>query len=170
MWTIIICVILGLIFGLIISDYFSDGTWFGGIIIGFFVGLFIALLLPAKTEKKETITTYELVCLQDNSSLNGDFFIGCGTIHGNMKYVFYYNVTTVNNKKGFKQMQLDCDEDITIYYTDGSPYIEKISTENVKVKGAFINHFAFDINFIHNKYGFFVPSGSIKQEYNLDAK
>ena len=61
-------------------------------------------------------------------------------------------------------------DEATIRFNQIRPYIEKISTENVKVKGAFINHFAFDINFIHNKYGFFVPSGSIKQEYNLDAK
>lgn len=168
MWTIIIFAILGLILGIIICD-FSDGSWIGAMLLGFIVGFFIAILIPAKKEKKEIITTYELVCLQDNNSLSGNFFIGCGTINGTMKYVYYYNVTT-DNKKGFKQGQIDCDDDITIYYADSSPYIEQIITKNVKSEGYFINHFAIDIDWVYKKYNFYIPTGSIKQDYNLDAK
>lgn len=166
MWTIIIFTILGLILGVIIDD--GNGLWGGCLVFGFFIGLIIALILPAKLEKKEIITVYNLECLQDNSCLTGNFFIGNGNIDGNMIYVFYYKVNT-DGKDGFKQMRLDCDEDITIYYND-SAYIEKILTTDVKVKDAFINHFAIDMFFSDTKYIFNIPKGSIKQDYTLDAK
>ena len=168
MITIIICGIIGLIIALVsIFDGFDSIDdfivyFFFGIIgasIGGLIGLAIAFALPAKTEIVKT--TYNLEALQDNNSVKGSFFLGSGHIDGKMKYVFYYE------KDGFYELeQVDYNE-VKIKYSDEKPKAERFNRKNVK--DAFINNFAIDCN-CEQKYIIYVPKGTIKPNYTLDAQ
>jgi hypothetical protein len=138
-------------------DYFISASM--GLIIGCFIGLAIALALPAKTEIVKT--TYNLEALQDNNSVKGSFFLGSGQIEGKMKYVFYYE------RDGFYKLEQADYEEVRIKYSEGRPKAERFNKRNVK--DAFINNFAIDFN-CYNEYIIYVPKGTIKQNYSLDAQ
>jgi hypothetical protein len=168
MATIIIFAIIGIIIGVVSTydglDYFLDFvlylcTAFLGAVAGMAFGLLVALCLPAKTEIQ--MTTYKLESLQDNIGASGSFFLGTGQIEGRMIYVFYYE------DDGFYRMgQVDY-EMAKVKYSSENPRVEEFTKEIVK--GAFINNFA--INIADNpEYIIYVPKGTIKQNYSLDAQ
>lgn len=165
-----ILVLIGAIIGLIVSIYRTyNDSWgefldyivngFLGIIFGGAICGFIAWLLPMETHYKHS--SIDIVNLQDNSSINGNFFLGCGQVNGDMKYVFY------TNTDGLYQLeQLDCDM-VKIHYSDGKPKInitELCPTESV------INWFAIDWNCFNKTYVIDVPKGSITNNFKLDAQ
>ena len=164
-----IIILISIIIGVVISGksfYYSldellDYVFFGitiifGGIVGCFIGVIPALMLPADIE----INTYEnkIESLQDNNSVGGDFFLGCGAVQGEMKYVFYYSIDG-----GFKMSQLSY-EDVLIKYSNEARVIEyrEEPTES------FINWFALDIT--GSTYEIYVPKGTIKNNYNLDTQ
>ena len=138
-----------------IGDFLTE-VLLGGI-IGLILSLFVMLALPMDTEIKTY--TYNIEALQDNSSISGSFFLGSGSIDGSMKYVFYYE-----DDGGFKMKQIDYDKAIIKYSSEIKviKYKEE-PTDNI------INIFAVDICF-SEKYEIFVPKGTIKNNYNLDAR
>lgn len=167
MFTIIIITAISL-FIAFYSEYTSYGTSgfldyivisIPGIFIGMIIGFFVALALPAKVEIVKT--TYNLENLQDNNSVHGSFFLGSGQIEGKMKYVFYYE-----NGGYYKLEQVDYNE-VKIKYSDENPKAEQFNLDYVK--GALINYFAIDIN-SYQEYIIYVPKGTIKQNYTLDAQ
>mgnify|MGYP003610993582 CR=1 FL=1 len=168
MITIIICGIIGLIIAIVSIfdgfDYIEDIIMyflFGiiGALIGGLIGFGIAFALPAKTEIVKT--TYNLEALQDNNSVNGSFFLGTGQIEGEMKYVFYYE------KDGYYKLeQVDYNE-VKVKYSNEKPKAERFRQKNVK--DAFINNFAIGGNY-YQEYIIYVPKGTIKQNYSLDAQ
>ena len=168
MITIIICGIIGLVIAIVSIfdgfDYIEDFIMYFiygilGALVGGLIGLLIALVLPAKTEIVKT--TYNLEALQDNNSVNGSFFLGSGQIDGKMKYVFYYE-----NEGYYKLEQADYNE-VKVKYSDETPKAERFNRKNVK--DAFINNFAIDCNY-YQEYIIYVPKGTIKQNYSLDAQ
>lgn len=140
-------------------DGFID--WVMNALIGLFfagmVGFIIAFVLPMST--KMTRTTYGIESLQDGSSMEGHFFLGCGSIEGEMKYIFYYK-----DEVGYKMAQIDVD-DAVIKYSDRRKVVEikEELTEN------WINLFGLDI-LEDNKYEIYVPNGTIRNDFNLDSK
>jgi len=168
MITIIIFGIIGLIIAIVsifdgfdyiedIITYFFTGIL--GAIFGGLIGLVIAFALPAKTEIVKT--TYNLEALQDNNSVTGSFFLGSGQIEGKMKYVFYYE------RDGFYKLEQADYEEVKVKYSNEKPKAERFNRKNVK--DAFINNFAIDCN-CYQEYIIYVPKGTIKQNYTLDAQ
>ena len=168
MITIIIFGIIGLIIAIVsifdgfdyiedIITYFFTGIL--GAIFGGLIGLVIANALPAKTEIVKT--TYNLEALQDNNSVTGSFFLGSGQIEGKMKYVFYYE------RDGFYKLEQADYEEVKVKYSNEKPKAERFNRKNVK--DAFINNFAIDCN-CYQEYIIYVPKGTIKQNYSLDAQ
>jgi hypothetical protein len=166
MWTIIIITVIT-IFIACLMEYnegyadFEDYliVSFPALFIGAILGAVIAFTLPAKTEIVKT--TYNLEALQDNNSVKGSFFLGSGQIEGKMKYVFYYE-----NEGYYKLEQVDYNE-VKVKYSDEKPKAELFNRKNVK--DAFINNFAIDCN-CYQEYIIYVPKGTIKQNYTLDAQ
>ena len=78
-----------------------------------------------------------------------------------MKYVFYYE-----NNGYYKLEQADYNE-VKVKYSDEKPKAERFNRKNVK--DAFINNFAIDCN-SYQEYIIYVPKGTIKQNYTLDAQ
>ena len=130
-----------------------------GGLFGACVGFIIAIALPMQTYDKHYSLNIET--LQDNNSVSGNFFLGCGQIEGKMKYVFYYE------EKGlYRMMQLNYDL-VQIKYSDTKPKVN--ITENYPTE-SIINYFAFDTDIFDKNYIIEVPKGTIKNNYNLDAQ
>lgn len=165
-----ILILLGAIIGLIIAIYQTYNDWmnnlsdyFGssilGIIVGGCVGLCVGIMLPMETYDKHYSLNIET--LQDNNTVSGDFFLGCGQIEGKMKYVFYYKENEL-----YRMMQLDYNL-VQIKYSESTPKVNV--TENYP-SHAFINNFAIDLDAFEKTYIIEVPKGTIKNNFNLDAQ
>lgn len=166
MWTIIIITAIALFIAIYqeYNSYYSDFEDYilvsiPAILIGGIIGTAVAFALPAKTEIVKT--TYNLEALQDNNSVKGSFFLGSGQIDGKMKYVFYYE------RDGFYKLEQADYEEVKVKYSDEKPKAERFNRKNVK--DAFINNFAIDCN-CYQEYIIYVPKGTIKQNYTLDAQ
>lgn len=175
MWTIYICVAILAVYSLLISfdilphngweDDFIEGIFrlfcsvLGGAILGFLIGLAI----PSKMIEEKS--TFKLMNLQDGSQVNGHFFLGSGVIEGKMTYAFYYEIDSVN----FAMSQIPYDV-AKIRYTNDSTtaYIEQYQT--VDDKNYFLNHFSIDTDYGDKRFVIYVPKGTIKSNYNLDAQ
>ena len=116
----------------------------------------VGMLVDPKYEKE--IRTIEVTALEDNSATSGSFFFGCGSIDGTMKYVFY-----MKTGEGEYEMGMMNYRGVKIRYENTTPRIERtygISTNKWSIRE-------------HNKVlktVIVVPKGTIKQNYNLDAK
>ena len=166
MWTIIIITAIAIIIACF-REYNSGYVDFEdyllvpipALFIGAIIGTVVAFALPAKTEIVKT--TYNLEALQDNNSVKGSFFLGSGQIEGKMKYIFYYKMD------GFYKLEQADYEEVKVKYSDEKPKAERFNRKNVK--DAFINNFAIDCN-RYQEYIIYVPKGTIKQNYTLDAQ
>lgn len=128
----------------------------GVVIIAAFFGLMFAFMLPAETEVKTY--QYKIVSLKDNSSMTGNFFLGSGNIDGTMNYVFY------TEKNGTYKLNILDYKEASIRY-DSIPRVEEYRTQ-MKVNGV-VNYFAIDD--YSSTYIIYIPEGSIKQNFTLDA-
>ena len=158
---IIIGIILAIIIGLINEDdggyIFLNSVLYG--LIGMCVWFMVAFIIPAKTIKMKEV--YVIECLQDNSSTQGSFFLGTGQVDGVFKYAFYYKY-----EDGF-QMKLVNYNDAIVKYSDEKPRVERYF--NKPKENELINLFTLD-HPDYSKYYIYVPKGSIKQNYTLDAQ
>lgn len=143
MMDVVFRVIISLLFGIM-----------AGVILSLIVGLFIPV------EFKRIETEYNIVSLNDGQGMEGDFFLGCGQIESKMKYTFYYQKDDF-----FKLKQIHTYKAI-IKYSDSNPK-------------AIYFEYEFDFSNVHslfsisakpsNGWVIYVPKGTIKNGYNLDA-
>ena len=166
MLTIIICAIIGIIFCIREVNTFAIDSWdylwalFIGAVLGAFLGFVIAIIVPTKTETK--IDVYPIEALQDTEVGSGTFFLGFGQVGDKMKYSFYYET-----EGGYRLRQVDSDSTL-IKSTYVLPRVEEYS--RVPAKNRFWNRFSLYLRCAHeNSFVIYVPEGSIKQNYNLDA-
>lgn len=168
-----VIIIASVLIGLYLSiKYLWDGVYDIGdfltsvfmstcmIIFVFIIGVLVSYLLPMKTE--ENIITYNIVSLRDNNSTKVNYFIGSGQFNGKMKYSFYYK-----SDGGFKLKEIDY-KNATIIYSD-SIRVEQFGEKEVD---SFINYFAYD-NFLdedYMKFKIYIPEGTIKTNFTLDAE
>lgn len=165
MITIIIFGIIGFIIGFRswYKDFGHDAEcyWFGfiGAMLSSMLGFGISVALPTQTIKGEP-NIKELVSLQDGQSINGSFFLGCGSIDGKMKYTYYYEI----EKDIFKMGQVSYNRALIKY--DSTAYLETYTYEQTDV---WYNWFSISLGQLRKQYIFHVPEGTIKNNYNLDA-
>lgn len=163
-----ILILIGMVVGIAIAIYKT--YWlhdlidyimasFFGILFGGVLALIVGIMLPMDTYDKHY--SLDIETLQDNNSVGGSFFLGCGQIEGKMKYVFYYEENGL-----YRMMQLDYNL-VQIKYSDSKPKVNV--TENYP-SDAFINNFAIDLDAFDKTYIIEVPKGTIKNNYNLDAQ
>lgn len=153
-----VCFILGIIL-LFIGDIDEPISFVASTsMIGFIIGFIMATPFSEEWVKRTEVVKLEL--LKDNSSMSGNFFLGHGYIEGTMKYTYY-----VRKNNGFKLEQIDASSAL-IKYTKDEPRIETTSYT--------IEEFwQFGIDIFPPKEKeivIFVPEGSIKSVYNLDAE
>ena len=163
MVTLIICLAVAIIITLHKEWYWVDSfldfimySFLGGI-WGGILGFIIMFSLP--DDRVQKTLTYKIESLQDNNSVNGNFFLGCGSIEGEMKYVFYYEVNG-----GFRMKQVSYTDALIKYSTD-----VKVVVHTEERTDSFINLFAVDFP-KDDTYEIFVPKGTIKNNYNLNSQ
>lgn len=122
------------------------------------IGLTIALVLPINTAK---ISYYkELQTLKDNTTINGTFFIGSGSINQTMTYTYYV-------KEGdYYQLKQVPASKAKIKYTDKDYKLEII--EHVKVNDL-LGKFSIQTK-PKKTYVFHIPEGAIRHTFKLDAE
>lgn len=97
-----------------------------------------------------------LVAMSDGSSTSGSFFLGSGTIKNDQVYSYYYK-----DGAGFKRDYQYADRS-TIYYTEGAPRICALDSDHSIWTYPIIPEYTTD------GYNFYVPAGSIKQDFTLN--
>ena len=167
MYTIILFYAIGYFFFL--YDFYKESDGFDSYVIFFplisslyfaCAGFIVAIVLPVNFET--TKWQENLVTLKDNNSVSGNFFLGTGTINGQMKYVYYQQ----NYDSTYQMWQVDY-FNAKIKYTDGQP---KVNITDVRRQKSLWNKFAIDMDGSSQTYIFEVPKGSIKNSYELDAQ
>ena len=128
-----------------------------GFILGGLFGALLSLMMPKEYET--VYKTEKIVCIQDNSSLKGAMFLGCGNINGQMSYSYYTNCRGV-----YKLHQVDA-ESTSIVYSTKEP---KIITCTEVIKKS--NWHFFEGMALLSTYVIQVPKGSISNDFSLDAK
>lgn len=171
MWTIIICVVILAVYSLYISffgdwdDDFVEGCFrlfcsiLGGAVLGFLIGLAI----PSRMIEEKS--TFKLMNLQDGSQVSGHFFLGSGIVEGKMNYAFYYAVD--DSTSAMSQIPYDVAK---IRYTNDSTTAYIVLYCSVNDKNYFLNHFSVDTDYGDTRFIIYVPKGTIKTNYNLDAQ
>lgn len=174
---VIVLLILSLIIALIISIY-------GGLNYGGFwenVGVFICVFLMGTVISLPIFlmfigvagcspqvpmgepTSIELVAVKDNSSINGSFFLGNGTINEDQ---YYYYLTETS--KGIVQQKINIDKNIVYlrYIKEGeTPRLEEQTTRCESDVLYFLSSWT-----TKTEYYFYIPEGSITNDFVIDLE
>ena len=140
-----------------------------GAVLGFVVGLILSVYVLAKNDITKSVEPLypRIESLQDNSSLKGDFFIGSGNIDGTMKYAFYIREKDpFTNEDSFRLVLLDY-KDTSIVYSDERPRVDVVKNhwrETWQFKYSLLKKTYVD------RYIIYVPRGTIKNNFTLDAQ
>lgn len=166
-----IIIVLFAITGFVLGCIWQRGLWddvieyIGGFMMSLLLALAFALVgslvawaIPSQTYIEDR--SVKIMSLQDGTNISGSFFLGCGSIDGEMKFTFY-----VEEGDKYKLMQLPA-RLVNIKYSD-YPAVHQYKRR--LVKGIFINYFSVIMPSDDN-YVITVPKGTIKNDFTLDAK
>lgn len=133
--------------------------------IGFLIGVLIVfiggIVVSAVAESEEFIVgTREIVAFKDNNSTSGSFFLGSGYVDGDMKYC-----AMIKNEDGSYEMKTYDTDECLIIETNDTPKIEK---RGYCFKTEWLNWFFFNMKL--NEYVFYIPEGSICNNYVVDLE
>lgn len=126
------------------------------------VGLMIVVLLvfipETETKFKEKI---EITALKDNSQIQGNFFLGSGSINEE-SYYFYMT----NTNKGKKMEKAKVENSYINENSDNDTYVE---VYDVMIKNGFAK-FLFGKTTVDSEYIFYVPEDSVTTEFKVDME
>lgn len=172
MLVILICIVIGILWGAGISASEDESVVAGGVaggVIGIVLGCLVALIVGSFVyndthwEAKQTVP---LVSLQDGEGVEGHFFLGSGVIESEPGFTWYEqsaeNAYVQNHAFAYES---------TVHMGGGQPHY--VRSVEVYDDGSFLGKWGFRIETGEDgneAYDFYVPQGSIKQDYTLDAK
>ena len=160
---IIIFVVLGGLF-IAFTGYGDFEEFLGGAFMGFvfsLIFLVISFCLSFADVPNYESAPIPMAALQDGSSIEGSFFLGCGSINEKMTYTFLMG----NEEEGFKMEQVDASS-VTIKFTEDAPHYTKMRS-----KLNWYGRFLWGVDSIGaSEYVFYVPEGTIKYNYNIDLQ
>lgn len=131
-----------------------------GTFIGAVLGCIIASFIPIETTFVRSFTHLEN--LQDNNSSSGNFVLGCGNIEGSMQYAYY-----VKENGYYILKTIDCKK---VKINLVSSNIATLIKDEYVYTNSIINLFSIKSIKTEVQYTIEIPQGSIKNDYNLDAK
>ena len=159
------------------------------------------MIIPAQrlmTEKKqssELIKSEKIIALRDTSAIDGQFFLGCGSVGEDEWYVYY-----TDTEFGYKKNKVSADNSNRPVYLkyineEESPRIDEygwVTRKTLKRKSFFLSLFAYidvaeyDVgdeisatystssftggNANDRRYEIYIPEGSIKEYYEIDLE
>jgi hypothetical protein len=164
-WVIVAGLVIGLVIGFIFNRYGDSsanpatfgffGMMFGCVPALFFYGI-VNYMLPLEMQK---VGEYELVALQDGNTTSGSFFLGTGTISGVMTYHMAYKWGN-----GFRTFSLPANN-VVVYYDDNPRIVQWVRKPSPGVWWEYLSPV-----YIQTAHTIHVPSGSIKNEFNVDLR
>ena len=160
---IIIGIILGIVFGWKDSYEAIEAALGGfiGVIIGLFVW-FIVSLFCYNLPYNEIVTTQEICALNDSSEVGGQKFLFSGYIEENLVYRY-----VVDTERGKHIEECDVDDAYIKDIESNNPYVE---IHKYQFKSGWYYLFAIDFKSEENYQVFYVPNGTITNEYNVDLQ
>lgn len=165
---IILCSV-ALVLWFLIDDWSSTGIFgkigyfllgsLAGIAIGFVVWVVVGSIIGLEMPKETVVQTKSLYALQDSNKISGRFYLMGGMI--DEKPVIKYITDEELGK------HIETQEVKNSYIKEGysEPYLE---IHERKFKEDWYWLFAFNIE--ADEYVFYVPSGSVINEYNIDLE
>ena len=168
-----VCIVVGVISLIALCNFISDREIKAAIICGIILVItgFIAIFgLTHRVEESEKITnTYELIALQDTQTEEFSCTKTIFTMRIDKKdtpvYRFYYQ-----NKRGEINFEEKGVYDISIVYTDATPYYEITKTQT-KIEDSFFgiksSYYLKDTTY---SYKLYLPEGSIASDIVIDMQ
>lgn len=164
LWVIIwLLVVIGFTIYTIRDRWLDWGDVTFALLAGFMIVVMVTLFSSAICDEVCDKTWYtssdvEIYALQDNITTEGRFFLGTGQVDGNLKY-FYVEDTEF----GYTVRDVDADNTY-IKNTDGKCHLE---TQSYEFDNWFVRLIAMPMR---ERRIFYIPEGSILQNYNIDLQ
>ena len=140
--------------GFIIRIIFSSTISILGFLLSFIIIGFITNIIAAFKGDYITISTQPLKAIGIDENLHSSFFLGCGSINSEDKFIYIAKVDNL----GYKIQEVDIDNCYIVEEDIEQPYLE---ISNVKWRDWVIKSF-------ENRYIFHIPPNSIKENYEVN--
>ena len=140
--------------GFIIKIILSSGLSILGFLLSFIIIGFITDMVAVFKGDYTTISTQPLKAIGIDENLHSSFFLGCGSINSEDKFIYIAKVDNL----GYKIQEVDIDNCYIIEEDIEQPYLE---ISNVKWRD-------WVIKFFENRYIFHIPPNSIKENYEVN--
>jgi len=159
---VFIILILAIFVAVVIFETDHEGWGFPAAVavIGLGVWLLFSVNFPHETYVNKST---ELVSLGDNTTLEGNFFLGTGSIDDEM-YYFYYQ----KDGDGYSFGKTKAAKAV-IYYSEDAPRIDDISCERLSRWSWVFDPVGCDLLY-DMRDRIYVPEGTIKENYILDLQ
>ena len=140
--------------GFIIKIILGSGLSILGFLLSFMIIAFITDIVATFKGDYTTISTQPLKAIGIDEDLHGSFFLGCGSINSEDKFIYIAKVDNL----GYKIQEVDIDDCYIVEEDIEQPYLE---ISNVKWRD-------WVIKFFDNRYIFHIPPNSIKENYEVN--
>ncbi len=134
----------------------SVGVFFGGT-IGLLLAAIVGIPAPEVTVKTEEIS---LAAFNDSRTIRGSFFLGCGTVEGNVTYFYYRQRPDGGLEQGWVQS-----ENVIIYEEDRADGILQVYQKKLVHPWEF-----WALPWGSPCYQFRVPKGTVIRQFKADLQ
>ena len=140
--------------GFIIKIILDSGLSILGFLLSFMIIAFITDIVATFKGDYTTISTQPLKAIGIDEDLHGSFFLGCGSINSEDKFIYIAKVDNL----GYKIQEVDIDNCYIVEEDIEQPYLE---ISNIKWRDWIIKYF-------DDRYIFHIPPNSIKENYEVN--
>ena len=138
----------------IVKIILGSGLSILGFLLSFMIIAFITDIVATFKGDYTIISTQPLKAIGIDEDLHGSFFLGCGSINSEDKFIYIAKVDNL----GYKIQEIDIDNCYIVEEDIEQPYLE---ISNVKWRD-------WVIKFFENRYIFHIPPNSIKENYEVN--
>ena len=139
--------------GFIIKIILGSGLSILGFLLSFMIIAFITDIVATFKGDYTTISTQPLKAIGIDEDLHGSFFLGCGSINSEDKFIYIAKVDNL----GYKIQEVDIDNCYIIEEDIEQPYLE---ISNIKWRDWVVTS--------NDRYIFHIPPNSIKENYEVN--
>ena len=137
----------------IIKIILDSGLSFLGFLLSFMIIAFITDIVATFKGDYTTISTQPLKAIGTDEDLHGRFFLGCGSINSEDKFIYIAKVDNL----GYKIQEVDINNCYIVEEDIEQPYLE---ISNVKWRDWVVTS--------KDRYIFHIPPNSIKENYEVN--
>ena len=163
-WIIlIICVFVGfIIFAFIAREPCLGLMGIPAAVVVLIIGLFIAVIGGSGFIADEIVEvkTTQIVALADNTTTNGSFFLGSGTVNEKN----YYCYMEQQDDGGLRMSRISANEAIIYDNENANPHIDKYILRN---SSPIVRFFFLTDRY---EYKIYIPNNSIRYNFNIDLQ